>query len=80
MYGKFVGLDAGYGEYRICLINRGIREVQLLETMRVSALQSPDDGESALEETFRSKLLPRAEIYVALSNNPNSIRSKSFTF
>lgn len=80
MYGKFVGLDAGYGEYRICLINRGIREVQLLETIRVNAVQSPDEGESALEETFRNKILPKAEIAVALTKNPTSIRSISFPF
>ena len=40
MYGRFVGLDIGKSVVRVCLIKRGLRDVQLLQTLSAPV---PDD-------------------------------------
>ena len=80
MYGRFVGLDIGKSVIRVSLIKRGLRDVQLLQTLSVPV---PEDGLENLEllsELFKENTLPRGDVAVSLNENPTTIRIIKFPF
>ena len=80
MYGRFVGLDIGKTGARVCLIKRGLRDVQLLQTISVPV--NPDDPQSSgyLTELFKENSLPRGDIAASINEDPTSIRIIKFPF
>ena len=76
MYGRFVGLDIGKYEVRVSLIKRGLRDVQLLQTVSTAITEGP----GYLSEVFKDNSLPRGDIAVSLTENPISIRIIQFPF
>lgn len=81
MYGRFAGLDIGKREVRIALINRGLREVQLLQTIRAEIGADPSGAEeSSLGNVFKEYSLPRGDVAVSLTDDPVSVRVIKFPF
>ncbi len=77
MYGRFVGLDFGKNEVRLCLVKRGFRELQLLQTLRVPVTE---DVSSALSKAFTENSLPKGDVAASVSEGPISVRVISFPF
>jgi Tfp pilus assembly protein PilN len=80
MYGRFVGLDIGKSVVCVCLINRGLREVQLLQTLSVPITQEQLQNPEYLAELFKENSLPRGDVAVSINENPTSIRIIQFPF
>ncbi|MEZ4548314.1 MAG: hypothetical protein R3B51_11645 [Thermodesulfobacteriota bacterium] len=81
MYGRFAGLDIGKKEVRIALINRGLREVQLLQTIRAEIGGDPTGlQENSIGNVFREYSLPRGDVAVSLTDDPVSVRVMRFPF
>lgn len=80
MYGRFVGLDIGKTAARVCLIKRGLRDVQLLRTLSVPLKEGELDNPEFLNEIFKENSLPRGDVAVSLEQNPTSIRIIKFPF
>ncbi len=80
MYGRFVGLDISRKDIRVSLIKRGLRDVQLLQT--ISAERGPlAAGDSdPLAETFKAYSLPKGDIAASIAETPTSFRVVSFPF
>jgi len=80
MYGRFVGLDIGSKDIKVSLIKKGLRDVQLLQTIRTE-LSSTSEGDSdSLVEVFKAYSLPKGDIAASISENPTSIRVINFPF
>jgi len=80
MYGRFVGLDIGKSVVRVSLIKRGLRDVQLLQTLSVPIPQGQLQNPEYLTELFKENSLPRGDVAVSLNENPTSIRIIKFPF
>lgn len=80
MYGKFVGLDIGSKDIKISLIKRGLRDVQLLQTIRTEVSPAPQGDSDSIAEVFKSYSLPKGDIAASISHNPTSIRVVDFPF
>jgi Tfp pilus assembly PilM family ATPase/Tfp pilus assembly protein PilN len=80
MYGKFVGLDIGSKDIKISLIKRGLRDVQLLQTIRTEISSSPEGDSDSLSEVFKAYSLPKGDIAASIVQNPTSIRVVNFPF
>ena len=80
MYGRFVGLDIGKSVVRVSLIKRGLRDVQLLQTLSVPVLETGVDQHDFLTELFKENSLPRGDVAISLNENPTSIRIIKFPF
>lgn len=81
MYGRFAGLDIGKKEVRIALINRGLREVQLLQTIRAEIGANPSGTEeNSIGNVFKEYSLPRGDVAVSLTDDPVSVRVMKFPF
>lgn len=80
MYGKFVGLDIGSKDIKISLIKRGLRDVQLLQTIRTEISPSPEGDSDSISETFKAYSLPKGEIAASIVQNPTSVRVVNFPF
>lgn len=80
MYGRFVGLDIGKTGARVCLIKRGLRDVQLLQTLSVPAGPEDPENQDYLTELFKENSLPRGDVAVSINENPTSIRIIKFPF
>ncbi len=77
MYGRFVGLDIGKKGVRASLIKRGLRDVQLLQTIHSDF--SPEQADY-LNNIFKEYSLPKGDIAVSLSEDPTSVRVIKFPF
>jgi Tfp pilus assembly PilM family ATPase/Tfp pilus assembly protein PilN len=80
MYGKFVGLDIGSKDIKISLIKRGLRDVQLLQTIRTEISSSPEGDSDSLSEVFKAYSLPKGDIAASIVQSPTSIRVVNFPF
>lgn len=80
MYGRFVGLDIGKTVVRVSLIKRGLRDVQLLQTLSVPIEEEQLQNPEFLTELFKDNSLPRGDVAVSLNENPVSIRIIQFPF
>lgn len=80
MYGRFVGLDIGKKDARISLIKRGLRDVQLLQTIRTDLAVSSQEDSETLSRIFSDYSLPKGDIAVSLSDDPISVRVIRFPF
>ncbi len=80
MYGRFVGLDIGKTAARVSLIKRGLRDVQLLQTLSVPITEEQLQNPEYLAELFKENSLPRGDVAVSLNDNPISIRIIKFPF
>ena len=80
MYGRFVGLDIGKSVVRVSLIKRGLRDVQLLQTLSAPIPQGQLQNPEYLTELFKENSLPRGDVAVSLNENPTSIRIIKFPF
>ena len=80
MYGRFVGLDIGSKDIRVSLIKRGLRDVQLLQTVTTERSPSPTGDSDSLSETFKAYSLPKGDIACSISDNPTSFRVINFPF
>ena len=80
MYGRFVGLDIGSKDIRVSLIKRGLRDVQLLQTIRTEISPSPSGDANSLAEVFKAYSLPKGDIATSVAENPTSIRVVKFPF
>jgi len=80
MYGKFVGLDIGSKDIKISLIKRGLRDVQLLQTIRTEISPSPQGDSDSISEVFKAYSLPKGDIAASIAHNPTSIRVVNFPF
>ncbi len=80
MYGRFVGLDIGREDIRTCLIKRGLRDVQLLQTISTERSPSPTGDSDSLAETFKAYSLPKGDIACSIYENPISFRVINFPF
>lgn len=80
MYGRFVGLDIGKTAVRACLIKRGLRDVQLLQTLSVPLKKGDLENPEFLHEIFKENSLPRGDVAVSLEHNPTSVRIVTFPF
>ena len=80
MYGRFVGLDIGRKDIKVSLIKRGLRDVQLLQTIRTEKSPSPTGDSNSLAEVFKAYSLPKSDIATSILENPTSIRVIKFPF
>lgn len=80
MYGRFVGLDIGSKDIKVSLIKRGLRDVQLLQTIRTEISPSPEGDSDSLAQVFKSYTLPKGDIAASIAENPTSVRVISFPF
>ncbi len=80
MYGRFVGLDISGNYINISLIKRGLRDIQLLQTIRKEISPGSQDGLSSLSEIFSEYSLPKSDIATSLSGDPISVRVIKFPF
>ena len=80
MYGRFVGLDIGSRDIKVSLIKRGLRDVQLLQTIRSEKSPSPSGDSNSIAEVFKAYSLPKGDIATSISDNPTSIRVVEFPF
>jgi Tfp pilus assembly protein PilN len=80
MYGRFAGLDIGKKNARISLIKRGLRDVQLLQTICAKPPGFNPDSPESLNDVFREYSLPKGDLAVSLSNDPISVRVIKFPF
>jgi len=80
MYGRFVGLDIGIKDIRVSLIKRGLRDVQLLQTIRTEISPSPSGDSNSIAEVFKAYSLPKGDIATSVAENPTSIRVVKFPF
>ena len=80
MYGRFVGLDIGRKDIRVSLIKRGLRDVQLLQTISAERGPSTDGDSDSLVETFKAYSLPKGDIATSISKTPTSFRVVNFPF
>lgn len=80
MYGRFVGLDRGKKDVRVSLINRGLRDVQLLQTIRVSANGHTDGPDDPVGRVFKEYSLPKGDVAASLPGDPVSVRVMRFPF
>jgi len=80
MYGRFVGLDIGSKDIKVSLIKKGLRDVQLLQTIRTETSPSPGGDSDPLAEIFQAYSLPKGDIATSISENPASIRVINFPF
>lgn len=80
MYGRFVGLDIGRKDIRVSLIKRGLRDVQLLQTISVERWPSADGDSDSLAEMFKAYSLPKGDIAASISETPTSFRVVNFPF
>ena len=80
MYGRFVGLDIGSKDIRVSLIKRGLRDVQLLQTVTTERSTSPTGDSDSLAETFKAYSLPKGDVACSISENPKSFRVINFPF
>lgn len=80
MYGRFIGLDLGRKDVRISLIKRGLRDVQLLQTIRTKSSEFAEGSSESLNNVFREYSLPKGDIAVSLPEDPISVRVIKFPF
>jgi Tfp pilus assembly protein PilN len=80
MYGRFAGLDIGKKDARISLIKRGLRDVQLLQTIRTKSSEFTPNSPEALNDVFREYSLPKGDLAVSLTADPISVRVIKFPF
>jgi Tfp pilus assembly PilM family ATPase len=80
MYGRFVGLDIGSKDIRVSLIKRGLRDVQLLQTIRTEISPSPAGDSDSIAQVFKAYSLPKSDIAASIAENPTSIRVVKFPF
>ncbi|MEM7009311.1 MAG: hypothetical protein AAF462_09290 [Thermodesulfobacteriota bacterium] len=80
MYGRFVGLDIGSKNIRVSLIKRGLRDVQLLQTISVERSSSEVGDSDSIAEIFKAYSLPKGDIAASISENPKSFRVIEFPF
>jgi len=80
MYGRFVGLDIGSKDIRVSLIKRGLRDAQLLQTIRTERSPSPTGDSDSIAEVFKAYTLPKSDIATSIAENPTSIRVVKFPF
>lgn len=80
MYGRFVGLDIGSKDIKISLIKRGLRDIQLLQTIRTEISPSPEGDSDSLAEVFKAYSLPKGDIAASIFENPTSVRVINFPF
>lgn len=80
MYGRFVGLDIGKTAARVSLIKRGLRDVQLLQTLSVPINEEQLQIPEYLTELFKENSLPRGDVAASINENPTSIRIIKFPF
>jgi Tfp pilus assembly protein PilN len=80
MYGRFAGLDIGKKDARISLIKRGLRDVQLLQTIRTKPSEFTPESPEALNDVFREYSLPKGDLAVSVPVDPVSVRVIKFPF
>ncbi len=80
MYGRFVGLDIGSKDIRVSLIKRGLRDAQLLQTIRTEISPSPTGDADSIAGVFKAYSLPKGDIATSVAENPTSIRVVKFPF
>ena len=80
MYGRFVGLDISSNYINISLIKRGLRDTQLLQTIRKEVSPDSEEGLNYLSEIFSEYSLPKSDIAISLPNDPISVRVINFPF
>lgn len=80
MYGRFVGLDIGSKDIKVSLIKRGLRDVQLLQTISTEISPSPEGDSDSLAEVFKAYSLPKGDIAASIFKNPTSVRVINFPF
>lgn len=80
MYGRFVGLDIGKYDVRVSLVKRGLRDVQLLQTVSTAVPEGQDGAPEYLGDVFKDNTLPRGDAAASLKDNPTSIRIIKFPF
>ncbi|MEQ9620022.1 MAG: PilN domain-containing protein [Deltaproteobacteria bacterium] len=74
MYGRFVGLDIGKRDVKASLIKRGLRDIQLLQTIRIEKSVITESQPHYLSNIFTEYSLPKGDIAVSLSEDPTSVR------
>jgi cell division ATPase FtsA len=80
MYGKFIGLDIGSDSIKIALIKRGLRDIKLLQTIRLKRGASSRDVSERISTVFTENSFPKSDVATALPYNPISIRVLNFPF
>lgn len=80
MYGRFVGLDIGKNDVRVSLVKRGLRDVQLLQTIHSYFSDLSPEPSDSVSNIFKEHSLPKGDIAVSLSEDPASVRVIKFPF
>ncbi len=80
MYGRFVGLDIGSKDIKVSLIKRGLRDVQLLQTIKSELSPAPEGDSDSIAELFKAYSLPKGDVASGISYNPTSVRVIKFPF
>jgi Tfp pilus assembly protein PilN len=80
MYGRFVGLDLGRQEVRISLIKRGLRDIQLLQSIRTKPTEYTSGSPELLNNLIKEYNLPKSDIAVSVPSDPISVRVLKFPF
>ena len=75
-----VGLDIGKRDVKVSLIKRGLRDVQLLQTIRAEKSIITESQPHYLSNIFTEYSLPKGDIAVSLPENPISVRVIKFPF
>ncbi len=78
MYGKFVGLDLGSHSIKLVLIRRGLRSLEILQTVALDNRIHEESG--LLHRIFIENSLPQNDVSVSINSDPISIKVLDFPF
>jgi len=80
MYGKFVGLDIGSENTKIVLIRRGLRNLEVLETIVLDTTPHNHNDSNELQKAFLEHGFPMSDVATSIPNEPISVKVIQFPF
>ena len=80
MYGKFVGIDFGNNDLKLCVVNRSLREERLESKRRITVPSKIVDSDETLISSLDDLEIATCDISTAITTSPISVRVLTFPF